>query len=151
MPLTDIRFAVAFLQKRVCFDMAWICPKAHRSAFIDFIALVRHKVYHFVLTLFVKFSRIGIRKSQNISCKFNHRNLHAEAYPEIRNVMHSRVAGRLHHAIYPAVSKSTRHNNPVDTFKDARRAFRSDIFRFHPTDIHIRAVFKSAVLECFFY
>src|SRR5262245_51687469 len=80
-----------------------------------------------------------------MSRELDHRALHAEADPEVRNVPLARVADRLDLALDATVAEATGHQDAVETGKMAGDSFALDSLRVDPSDLDRRLVGDAAV------
>ena len=102
-----------------------------------------------MLTFGIELRGIRILISENVARKFDRRDLHAEADPEIRDILFPRVLRRQNHALYPAVSEPARNDDSVYPAKFLRNILLRQKFRVHPLDVYLRVVLVTAVRECF--
>ena len=129
--------------------MAGIGAETECSADVLDTIFVRHDMDERMSSLRILLSTIGIRVSENISCIFYDRELHAEAETEVRYTIFTGIADSGQHTVDTALSKSTGNNDSVYITEYLFYIFRSDIFRRNPFDIYISFISDRAVLKCF--
>src|SRR6266478_248885 len=149
-----IAVAVAFVDHVRAVDLAREAPglergalsaQAHRPAEIGlFVAALDaavavlplgHERDHRVRRVAVEFRAVRAREADDVSREFDHRELHAEANPEIRDLVLARVLDRLHHAFNAALAEAPGDKYRVHALQQRADAFLLDDFRIRVTDV----------------
>ena len=151
MSFTDIYRAVATFHRSTHFDIAGISTKSKRTAFVDIIALTRHKVDNLVLTQLVKLTGVCVPHTENISRVFNHGNLHTEADAKIRDILFSCIFCRQDHTLDSTTAKSSGDENTVKTSQYFIGVFCRNFFRIDPVYADMGIVIISGVTKCLRY
>src|SRR6266571_2956622 len=149
-----IAVAVAFVDHVRAVDLAREAPglercalsaQAHRPAEIGlFVAALDaavavlplgHERDHRVRRVAVEFRAVRAREADDVSREFDHRELHAQANAEIRDLVLARVLDRLHHAFNAPLAEAPGDKYRVHAFQQRADAFLLDRFRIHVTDV----------------
>ena len=126
---------VALLHCRAGLYHAGIGSGTKRTALVDIVALTGHEVYDLVRALLIKFARMSVLYSGNVSRIFYNRYLHTEADTEVRDVSFSCVLCREDHTLYPAASEASGNDysvKPTELFLDIETLYRLGIYPFDP-------------------
>src|SRR5712671_2617224 len=132
-----VAVAVAFVDHVRAVDLARQAPglergalsaQAHRPAEIGlFVAALDpavavlplgHEGDHRVRRVAVEFRAVRAREPDDVARKLDHRELHAQADAEIRDLVLARVLDRLHHAFDAALAETTRNEHRVHAFQE---------------------------------
>ena len=151
MSFTDIYRAVATFHRSTHFDIAGISTKSKRTAFVDIIALTRHKVDNLVLTQLVKLTGVCVPHTENISRVFNHGNLHTEADAKIRDILFSCIFCRQDHTFDSTAAETSGHKYTVKVCQLFIGVFCRDFFRIDPVYADMSIVIISGVTKCLRY
>ena len=92
--LGNLQSAVAALHGRTGLNLARARAEAECAALVNFVALAGHEVDDLVLADFIKLAGVRIFDAGNVTSKFNHRDLHAEADSEVGKTVLARVLRR---------------------------------------------------------
>src|SRR5882762_4070110 len=132
-----IAVAVAFVDHVRAVDLAREAPglersalgaKTHRPAEIGFfvpalnaaVAVLPfgHERNHRVRRVAVEFRAVRARKPDDVPRELVHRELHAQADAEIRDLVLARVLDRFHHAFHAALAETARNEYRVHAFQE---------------------------------
>src|SRR6266581_3324109 len=149
-----IAVAVAFVDHVRAVDLAREAPglercalsaQAHRPAEIGlFVAALDaavavlplgHERDHRVRRVAVEFRAVRAREADDVSREFDHRELHAQANAEIRDLVLARVLDRLHHAFNAPLAEAPGDKYRVHAFQQRADAVLLDRLRIHITDV----------------
>ena len=83
--------------------------------------------------------------TENVSCIFNNRQLHAEAEAEERNLVLSCISNRCDHAFDTAVSESARYQNTVHIAQILCHVLLGYQLGIHPFQVYVCMACNSAV------
>src|SRR5215831_3150888 len=90
-----------------------------------------------------------LRQFQDVSGKFNRRDLHTKAEAQIGNIIFARVTGGLNFAFNAALAKTARDENPAKAFQMFFRAVAFDVFGIHFLDFDAAIVGDATVNDGF--
>src|SRR5256885_2260173 len=163
-----IAVAVALVDHVRAVDLAHEAPglergtlsaQSHRPAKIGFfvaaldaavpILPLGHERDHRVRRVAVEFRAVRARKPDEVARELDHRELHAQAYAQIRDLVLARVLDRLYHAFDSAPAESARHEYRVHAFQERADAVLLDRLRINVTDVHPAARVDPGVDERF--
>ena len=147
MALENLLPAIKLIGLAVLLKNTRICAKTHRPAKICDVFLLGHQVNDRMCRVRRKLRAVGIRISDHMPCKFDHRHLHAKADAKVRNPVLARILRRQDHAFGSAVSKASRYDHAVNTGEQLLAPFPLQLFRIHPADRNLCAVLDSAVVQ----
>src|SRR3984885_6811947 len=155
MPVTfaDLRLPVNLVRERAGLDLARPRAQPHRSAEFLYAAQLAQLVDHSMRRRGIKFARIRLRQSHNISSKLNACRLHAEANTEIRHLLLARIPDRLQHSFDSTLAEATRHQNSVIPFKLRLEAVSFCSFQalgLDPVDLQLQVVREGSVHQRLF-
>src|SRR6266699_1963711 len=149
-----VAVAVAFVDHVRAVDLARqahglerdaLSAQAHRPAEIGlFVAALDpavavlplgHEGDHRVRRVTVEFRAVRAREPDDVACKLDHRELHAQADAEIRDLVLARVLDRLHHAFDAPLAEASGDEYRVHAFQERAAAVLLDRLRIHVTDV----------------
>src|SRR5437773_3226047 len=149
-----VAMAVAFVDHVRAVDLACEAPglghgalstQPHRPAEIGlFVAALDaavavlplgHEGDHRVRRVAVEFRAVRAREADDVARKLDHRELHAQAYAEIRDLVLARVLDRLHHAFDAPLAEAPGDEYRVHAFQERADAVLLDRLRIHVTDV----------------
>src|SRR5256886_1783404 len=119
----------------------------HRPAFVGDRALLGQEVNDVVRGARVEFRGVGAGQAADVARVLDHRALHPEADPEVRDAPLPRVADRLDLALDPPVAEAAGHQDAVDVGEVGLRPLALDVLGVHPPDVHTRLARDPAVGE----
>src|SRR5467141_2067449 len=168
LALDFVPVAVAFVDHVRAVDLAREAPglergalgaQAHRAAEIGlFVAALDaavavlpfgHERDHRVRRVAVEFRAVRAREPDDVARKLDHRELHAQADAEIRDLVLARVLDRLHHAFDAPLAEAPGNEYRVHAFQERADAFLLDGFRIHVADVDLAARMDSRMNERF--
>ena len=138
MALGDVLRAVAFFEKRSGHHVARIRAETERAALGNLVALAGHEVDNTVGGVLVKLAGVRADEMRGVARVFDDGNLHAEAEPQIRDLLFAGIPGREDHALNAAVAKAARHENAVHAAELFLNVFLGECFGIHPADGDVR-------------
>src|SRR5882672_3676875 len=153
-----VAVAVAFVDHVRAVDLAREAPgleggalgaQAHRAAEIGlFVAALDaavavlplgHERDHRVRRVAVEFRAVRAREPDDVARELDHRELHAQADAEVRDLVLAHVLDRLHHAFHAALAETARNEYRVHAFQQRADAVLLDRLRIHVTDVDLAA------------
>src|SRR5438034_4060354 len=148
-----VAMAVAFVDHVRAVDLAREAPglehsalstQPHRPAEIGlFVAALDaavpvlplgHERDHRVRRVAVEFRAVRAREADDVSRELDHRELHAQADAQIRDLVLARVLDRLYHAFDSAPAETARNEYRVHAFQERADAVLFDRLRIHVAD-----------------
>ena len=121
--------------------------EAHRAPLVPDVALLGQEVDHVVGGRGIELRRVGAREPADVARVLDHRALHPEADPEVRDLLLARVADRLDLPLDPAVPEAARDEDPVEPHDVAGQALALDALGVHPHHLDRRLVGDAPVGE----
>src|SRR6266853_2458766 len=154
VPVVDlVAVAVAFVYHVRTVDLACEAPGLERSALgtqphrpaeiglfvaaLDSTVAVLplgHERDYRVRRVAVEFRAVRAREADDVPRELDHRELHAQADAEIRDLVLARVLDRLHHAFHAALAETAGNEYRVHAFQERTDAVLLDRLRIHVTD-----------------
>ena len=88
---------------------------------------------------------VGARETADVARVFDHRALHPQADPEVRDAPLSRELDRLDLALDASIAEAAGHEDAVDVAEVGLDAVPLHVLGVHPADVHARLVGDPAV------
>ena len=152
MPLGDHLLAVGPADSGVSLcQAAGVGPQTHGTALLSHIPLLVHQGDDRIRSGRVQLGRVGARKAGHMAGKLNHRHLHAQADPQEGHIILPGIPDGGNLALHAAVPKAAGHKDAVAVAQQLRRVLVGDLLCIHPFDVHLHAVFNTAVGESLGY
>src|SRR3954452_17030632 len=117
MALADLEVAVDAMCQRVGLDLASPRTQAHGAAELVDAAQLAQLIDDAVRGGLVELAGIRAFEHAHVSRKLDARRLHAEADPEVRNLLFARVADRVQHAFDAALAEAAGDEDAVIIFE----------------------------------
>ena len=97
----------------------------------------------------IKFRTVRVFPAHDISCEFDQRHLHAEAYSEEGYSVDPGVLRCQDHPLCAPAAKASGDDHSIDLSQFLADPFRFlfKFLRIHPLDTHLRVIGKSSVME----
>src|SRR5712692_4834270 len=143
--LVDHVRAVDLARETPRFERGALSPEPHRSSEIGFFVAaldpavavlpLGHERDHGVRRVAVEFRAVRAREADDVARELDHRELHAKAYAEIRDLVLARVLDRLHHPFHAALTEASGNKYRVHAFQERADAFLFDRFGIHVADV----------------
>ena len=116
-----------------------VSPKTQSSALIGLITLIRQEVDDLVRRILIEFFGVGAFHVSNVSGKFDHSHLHAQADPQIGQIVFPAVFCRHDHSFNAAPSKAAGNDDAIEPLQLFCGVFFFNCFRIDPLDLYLGA------------
>ena len=146
MALIDDFFAVGFKGSgSLIQNFAGISAQTHGRTHLIHIPLFGHQVNDRIRRIRIQFAGMCAYHAGQMSGVFHHGHLHPQADAEQGHLLFSGPADGVEHAVDTAGAKAAGDDNAVDSAQHFCHVPFGDIFRVHPTDLHLYIIFNAAM------
>ena len=95
-----------------------------------------------------KLGRLRVFPTHDITCEFNHGDLHTQTDTQVRNFVFTGVLNRADLALHTTVTKTTRNQDGIDPGEHLD-TFTLNVFGVDVTDVHFGAVVNASMINRF--
>ena len=149
MAFVDYGFAVRGDCLCAVEQLAFVRAQAHCRALVDDVLLLVHNRDDGIERVVVKFRAVRAVEPENVAGVFDDRNLHAETYSEIGNLVFARIFCRQNLALNAPVAEAPGDEDAVDAIEVRRRAVLLDTFGIDAQNLYLAVVADARVCERF--
>src|SRR5579859_1035776 len=118
MALKNNGLTIGLIGLRTRDETADPVSQPHSAALIGHLALRQHQIDDRMRALLIKLGAISICQSQDVARELDHRHMHAQTEPQVRNILAPRKARRLNLPFDATRTETARHHNTRDIFQD---------------------------------
>ena len=151
VPFLHFAAAVGLFQEGARVDFTGISTQAHGTAFGKIALLVGHQIDDRVRPIGFEFAGVCFGKAQHVACKFNYRDLHAQADSQIGDVVLPGIFGGDNFALNTPLAESAGNQNTVTVGQIFLGGFVGNQLRLHPFDLDFGIVFVARMAQGFGY
>src|SRR4051794_20850938 len=145
--LVDDRLVVDLADSRALVKLDRIGAQPHGAAEVADLLLLGQQVDHRERRLGIELGRVGAVHVRDMAGELRHRDLHAEADPQVRDTVLARVAGGADLALDAANTEAPRDEDAVDRLERGPGLGRLEPLDIDPLDLDLHTVVGARVLQ----
>ena len=130
-------------------NYARICAETECTSLVNVFTLTGYEVDNLVFTNLIKFTRVCIGNSTNVSCVFDNGNLHAETNSEIGDIVLSCILCGKNHTLNASAAESAGNDDSVKVFERILIGFLGELLGIYPVYVNVCVERIACMAHCF--